>query len=434
MGYREGVRTEMGKKGLIAVVGAGIAIAIFGSLFFIKKYTTVGEEMAGEDTESMAETAESMTGTADGEQVQSAALEDSEDDFRIMGEIPDLEECEELSTALDMLVIYGVQYEVSMQDPDEEFWNGFRSALLCNSWFAPFYDEDDTEMIWDNERISAAGSLITDRELSCTCFPEGIDIRESASPWMSACEKVNVHIEKLEKDRFGLSYDMMWAPNSMTSINGMIRVSAIIGVNHDSPLNGYSILKLAHEKVSGYVLSPAMGGDFDYDASADNEEIHARLYELTDGIHTTMDGSNLSEILDVDDKEYVFADVNGDSKDDMIVRTYGYWPNFFFYTDGGILWSTSPIGSSSEIWFTEDYLLVGCDSHSSGDVYEVYKSGGDGNFEQAMLLRNYHGENGERFVFVAANGEEKDITEEEYKYLTEYLESLRAEIEWVTIP
>lgn len=427
---------EVRRKRLAIIVGIAFAIAIFGFLFFMKKHTTAGENTEGivEDTESTAETAESVTEMADEGQTQSTAPEDSGNDPRILGEIPDLEECEELSTALDMLVVYGVEYEESMQDPDEEFWEGFKAALLCNSWFAPFYDEDDTEVIWDNERIAAAGSLLTGRELSCTCFPEGIDIRECASPWLSACEKVNVHIERLEQDKFEISYDMMWGPNSMTSIDGMIRVSTTIGVNNDSPLNGYSILELMHEEVSGYVLSPAMGGYFDYDVSADNEEIHERLYELTDGIHTTMDGSNLSDILDVDNKDYVFADVNGDSKDDMIIRTYGYWPNFFFYTDRGILWSASPIGSSSEIWFTEDYLLVGCDSHSSGDVYEVYKSGRDGNFEQAMLLRNYHGENGERFVFVAANGEEKEITEEEYKYLTEYLESLRAEIEWVTIP
>lgn len=436
MGYGGGEMAEVRRKGLAIIVGTAFAIAIFGFLFFMKKHTMAGgnTESTVEDTESTAETAESMAEMADEGQTQSTAPEDSGNDPRILGEIPDLEECEKLSTALDMLVVYGVEYEESMQDPDEEFWEGFKAALLCNSWFAPFYDEDDTEVIWDNERIAAAGSLLTGRELSCTCFPEGIDIRECASPWLSACEKVNVHIERLEQDRFEISYDMMWGPNSMTSINGMIRVSTTIDVNNDSPLNGYSILELMHEEVSGYVLSPAMGGYFDYDVSADNEEIHARLYELTDGIHTTMDGSNLSDILDVDDKDYVFADVNGDSKDDMIVRTYGYWPNFFFYTDGGILWSASPIGSSSEIWFTEDYLLVGCDSHLSEDVYEVYKSGSDGNFEQAMLLRNYHEENGERFVSVDVDGKERDITEEEYKYLTEYLESLRAEIEWVTIP
>lgn len=54
-------------------------------------------------------------------------------------------------------------------------------------------------------------------------------------------------------------------------------------------------------------------------------------------------------------------------------------PNFFFYTDGGILWVSSPIGFSSDIWSTGDYLLVGRDSHLLGDVYEVYKSGSDGN-------------------------------------------------------
>lgn len=62
------------------------------------------------------------------------------------------------------------------------------------------------------------------------------------------------------------------------------------GVNNDSPLNEYSISELMHEK------------------------IRARLYELVDGIHTTMDNGNPSDILAVDGKEKIFAGVNGDSK------------------------------------------------------------------------------------------------------------------------
>lgn len=357
---------------------------------------------------------------------------DFDDELQTSVKIPDLDKCEELSTALDMLIVYGVKYNESMQNPDEDFWDGFKSALVCNSWFGPFSDENNTDMIWDNERIAAAGSLITGRELICTCFPDGLDASHEYSPYLAWSSKVNVHIEPLEEDRFEISYDMMWAPVSMTSIDGMIRVSAIVRENQDSPLNGFSILMLDHEEI--YSCVHTVFGDFDYDVSEDNDEIHEKLYQLTDGIHTTIDNKKIGKLFEADaDVEYVFADINEDLKDDMIIRGNGDLLNFFFYTDGGILWTASPIDSTFEKWFTEDYLLIGKASQPSEDTYIAYQIGSDGTFKQVMLLRNYYDENRERYVVMKDLGEERDISEEEYEYLTEYLESKRVNIDWTKI-
>lgn len=360
--------------------------------------------------------------------------EDPEEDLQIPINAPDLDRCEGLSTALDMLVVYGVKYDEAMQNPDEDFWNGFVSALICNSWFEPFSDENNTNEIWDNERIATAGSLITGRELTCTCFSDEIDAAKNVySPYLAWASKVNVHTEPLAEDKFEISYDMMWAPVSMTSIDGMIRVSATVEVNQNSPLDGYSILKLDHEDVFDCVYM--VFGDFDYNVSEDNEVIDDSLYQLTDGVHTTINNENLRDLLhNANDKEYVFADINGDSKDDMIIRTNGCYPDFFFYTDEGILWTTSPINSGFELWFTEDYLVVGKDSQSTEETYVVYQVGSDGKFKQVMLLRNCHEEDRDRFVYVTEYGTEKDITEEEYAYLTEYLESKETNLEWEKIP
>lgn len=360
--------------------------------------------------------------------------EEPEEDLQILTNAPDLDKCENLSTALDMLVVYVVEYDESMQNPDENFWNGFVSSLICNSWFGPFSDENNTDKIWDNEKIAAAGSLITGRELTCTCFSEGIDAAKNAySPYLAWASKVNVHTEPLAGDKFEISYDMMWAPVSMTSIDGMNRVTAIVEENQNSPLDGFSILKLDYEEVFDCVYM--VFGDFDYNVSEDNDVIVDSLYQLTDGNHTTMNNENLRELLNnAEDKEYVFADINGDAKDDMIIRTNGCDPDFFFYTDEGILCTTSPINSSFELWFTEDYLVVGKDSQSTEETYVVYQVGSDGGFMQVMLLRKCHEEDRKRFVYVTEYGTEKDITEEEYAYLTEYLESKETNLGWVKIP
>lgn len=434
--------------GLAGVFLAGVFI--FGAFGFYGMGSKEKNEEGSKDSQEtsmkikeQSDAAVDHDGNDDGnealENAGKGAAENSdeiENDLQDSVEIPDFEKCEELSTALDMLIVYGVKYDESMQNPDENFWNGFTSALICNSWFDPFSDDNDIDGIWDNEKISAAGSLITGREIACTYFPDGIDTwGNSYSPYLFSSSKVNVHTKLLEKDKFEITYDMVWAPDSLTSINGMIRVVTTVKANPESPLNGYSILTLEHEKISECVYSAEVGTDFDYAVSADNEVIHEKLYELLDGNHTTMDGEDLSEILDTaDTKEYAFADINGDSNDDMIVRTHGYWPNFFFYTDAGILWSGSPIGSSAEIWFTEGYLLMGKDSHSSEDVYAVYKIGSDGYFEEVMLLWNFHEENGERFECATGYGQVKEITDEEYEYLTGQLESMKFDLEWTAIP
>lgn len=367
-------------------------------------------------------------------QMQPTLSEDEkqEEDLQIAINTPDLDKCESLSTALDMLVVYGVNYDESMHNPDEDFWEGFKSALICNSWFGSFSDENNTDNIWDNERIAAAGSIVTGRELTCTCFPEGVDTSQAYSPYLAWASKVNVHTKPIARDRFELSYDMMWAPVSMTAIDGMIRVSAIVEVNEDSSLNGYSILKLDHEEVFSCVYEVI--GDFDYDVSADNDVIVKSLYQMTDGIHTTKDNENLSELLThAGNKEYTFADMNGDSKDDMIIRTDGYWPDFFFYTDEGILWTKLPVNPDSEIWFMEDYLVVGKDSQPTEENYSVCQIASDGKFERVMILRKDQEEDGKRFVYVTQQGQERDITEEEYAYLTEYLESREITIDWAKI-
>lgn len=353
-------------------------------------------------------------------------------DLQILSDTPDLEQCEELSTALDMLTVYCVKYDETMRNPGEDFWEGFKSALICNSWFGPFSDDNNKDNIWDNERIAAAGSIVTGRELTCTCFPEGVDTSQAYSPYLAWASKVNVHTKPIAKDRFELSYDMMWAPVSMTAIDGMIRVSAIVEVNEDSPLNGYSILKLDHEEVFSCVYEVI--GDFDYDVSADNDVIVKSLYQMTDGIHTTKDSENLSELLThARNKEYTFADMNGDSKNEMIIRTDGYCTDFFFYTDEGILWTKLPVDPGAEIWFTEDYLVVVKDSQPTDESYNVCQIASDGNFERVMIIGKDQEEDGTRFVYVTQQGEKRDITEEEYAYLTEYLESREITIEWAKI-
>ncbi len=346
---------------------------------------------------------------------------------------PDLEKCEKLSTALDMLIVYGVRYDESMEYPDKDFWEGFLSALVCNSWFDPFYDENHTDRTWDNERIAATGSLIVGRELTCTFFPNGIDGSNTYSPYLAWSSKVNVHTKPLGENKFEISYDMMWAPVSMTSIDGMIRVSAIVEENKDSPLDGYSIVELEHEEIFECVYM--VYGEFDYEVSADNDEIKKCLYQMTDGVHITMNNENLSKLLNnADDLEYVFADINGDLTDEMIIRTNGHDYNFFFYTDEGILGTTLPMSSDFEIWFAEDYLVVGKDSKSTEERYTAYQIGSDGTFKQVMLLKNKRKEDTERFFYVTEQGEEREITEEEYKYLGLYLKSKESKVAWSEIP
>lgn len=387
-----------------------------------------GNHIRGKGSDMVAHIKEEYSMEAD--QISSTEDNEREAGLQFAENAPDLEKCEKLSTALDMLIVYGVEYDEAMQDPDEAFWEGGKSALICNSWFEPFSEENSTDKLWDNERMAAAGSRITGRELTCNCFPDGIDASQAYSPYLAWSSKVNMHTERLAENKFALSYDMMWAPVSMTSLDGMIRVSAVVEENKESPLDGYSIVKLEHEEVFGCVYM--VFGEFDYEVSADSGEIEKNLYQMVDGVPTTTVNGNLSELLNhTNDQEYVFADMNGDATDDMILRTSGHEYHFFFYTDEGILWTASPMNSDFKIWFTEDYLVVGKASQSTDEVYAAYQIGSDGNFKQVMLLKNEQDEDGRRFVYVTEQGEKRDITKEEYGYLAEYLESKETHIEWI---
>ena len=77
--------------------------------------------------------------------------------------------------------------------------------------------------------------------------------------------------------------------------------------------------------------------------------------------------------------------------------------------------------------------MVVKDSQPTDESYNVCQIASDGNFERVMIIGKDQEEDGTRFVYVTQQGEKRDITEEEYAYLTEYLESREITIEWAKI-
>lgn len=356
---------------------------------------------------------------------------DTEND-KIEVEVPDFDRDINLSTALDMLIVYDVVYDENMSSPNEDFWEGFKSALVCNSIFNPF-DEESYDYIWDNTNFSEAASLITGRELICNHFPEQIDRGSNAySPYLFECSKENVEISVVDDNEFEISYDMVWASSSTIIIDEIRRVNTLIGIEEESPLDGYSILSLDYEKITDPVYMSF--GETDYSVSISNEEAKIKLSELLDGVHTTKDGENISMLLDIDDtKEYAFVDLNDDGWDEMIYRMYGYWPNFFTYTDEGIIETCSPVGSSGEIWFTKDNLIVGYIDHETEKAYDVHRFNSRGGFDSVMSIRQDVDGGENRYYYTNADGKETELYETEYNYIANCLRNDKVEYTWESI-
>lgn len=163
------------------------------------------------------------------------------------GEMPKLDQLENLSDALDYMVHYYVFYDNLDGDPGEQFWKQLQYAVFTNPYFSAFSD-NGWEAVWTNDRVAEAGSLVTGYDLKCSAYPDGLDIpKESASPYLFSSEKENISITALEDNKFRITYDMVWYSSSIDTAPGRIKVTALIKPNKDSPLDGYSIVSLQGE-------------------------------------------------------------------------------------------------------------------------------------------------------------------------------------------
>lgn len=81
-----------------------------------------GNHIRGKGSDMVAHIKEEYSMEAD--QISSTEDNEREAGLQFAENAPDLEKCEKLSTALDMLIVYGVEYDEAMQDPDEAFWEG----------------------------------------------------------------------------------------------------------------------------------------------------------------------------------------------------------------------------------------------------------------------------------------------------------------------
>lgn len=385
-----------------------------------------GDEDAVSDNE-LADNELTDIELADSKMTSSDESSENETDYVA---IFDLKSNENLSAALTMLAQYGVNYDENLSGADEEFWKGFSAALLCNSWYSPWDDnEDNYDELMDNSQVADAAYRVTGHSLECSYFAEGVDRSMAASPYLYDYEKINYKAEALSDGKIIISYDEVFYTSAVSIIAGMRRVNAALVKNSDSPFSGYSIYTFNSENLMN-------NGGIDewisnYPVSVDNEECHNRLKLLLDGEHTTKDGECIKEILKSDDQvEYAFMDLNGDGYDEMVVRTFGYWLNVFVYTDNGILWKESPVSSSSEIWLAYNNYIVESDSHSAEDFVAIYCMDEDGEFQCMRKLVNYHVGDTERYTVSEFDSNEKDITKEEYDYWAEEFKNNAVEHEW----
>ena len=158
--------------------------------------------------------------------------------------MPVLDQMKYLSDALDYMVHYEVFYDNLEGDPGEQFWNQLQHALFTNPYFTAFSD-NDWETVWSNDMVAEAGSVVTGYDLKCNAYPDGLDrYKESASPYLFSSEKENISITAMEDSKFGITYDMVWYSSSTDTTPGRIKVTALIKLNNDSPLDGYSIVSL----------------------------------------------------------------------------------------------------------------------------------------------------------------------------------------------
>ena len=160
--------------------------------------------------------------------------------------MPMLDQMTNLSEALDYMVHYDVFYNNLEGDPGEQFWNNLSSAIFTNSYFGPFSDLG-WEVVWTNDRVAEAGSIVTGYNLKCSAYPDGLDRSKAASPYLFSCKKENISMTALEDNKFRITYDMVWYSSSIDTAPGIIKVTASIKPNKDSPLDGYSIVSLQGE-------------------------------------------------------------------------------------------------------------------------------------------------------------------------------------------
>ena len=236
-----------------------VAAAVFGAFLVsgcgqTAKSTEMGadtpaavENSAEDETANAADSAEETEPALTEPESVEAAVEEAEETGRSV----DLEaEFEILPTALDMMVHYGMLYSDLGEDPGSEFWKAFESSLLCNSWCAPFWElTDKYGSVWGNQEVAYAGKLLTDHDLICEEYPEGLDVADAYSPWLHIRENVNGKMTAGPDGTVLLTYDFIWGDSSLAFICNDTRVSAVLKENPLSPLDGYSVESLSAELI-----------------------------------------------------------------------------------------------------------------------------------------------------------------------------------------
>ncbi len=180
------------------------------------------------------------------------------------------------------------------------------------------------------------------------------------------------------------------------------------------------------------------------DASNDDPDTHFLNY--IEGNEKDLNGDSFWGIGE-QDLEYALYDLNGDGKDELIVRTNGYWINDIIqYKDSMIQPANVKNLGSSGVTFinTKNQFVSGDIGHVDREVYAISEINENDDADVVLYLANYTGdfsESGSPEYYKKENPQEDYlenseldvITEDEYNSLVEEYTQENTQIEWNTI-
>lgn len=193
------------------------------------------------------------------------------DDIITRDEIEEIEDNEQLWSAVEQLAYYSINHDKNLENADD---------------------------------LAAAVFDITGHEeLSSDYFGKEPDRQNMESSYLFESSIANRRIEKLADGKYDVKCDMFWMPASGYEVEGLIRLHVVLIKNKTSSLDGMSIYKLYTETILDPVETVMVKNDFEefgYEEQIiDYETSWKRLWENASGAAFTEEEKGTENTLDI---------------------------------------------------------------------------------------------------------------------------------------
>lgn len=155
------------------------------------------------------------------------------------------------------------------------------------------------------------------------------------------------------------------------------------------------------------------------------------------------------EVLDINElgwfefgtPRYAIYDLNEDGTQELLIKSWSNWLNVLYYENNSVMGVDTPFytGATGETVLENGKVILEDNNHAGRHSYVVYNYEKDNTFSEICAFSHwYPDENGidsnEYYYSEGEEGEDKNISKEEYFEQLDYLRNENTQIEWKIVP